>query len=55
MAVFKYAHINIWFIGENEWLRNNFLSVNVKVAIISMDRISAITPPSLLGIERRIA
>jgi len=45
---------NPFFLGENFDLKE-FLFLNGKMEIIRIERIKAITPPSLLGIDQRIA
>lgn len=45
---------DLFLVGENLDL-NEYLFLNGKIEIIRIERISAITPPNLLGIDRRIA
>lgn len=44
----------LFFEGENLDLKVNF-PLKGKIAIIKIERTKATTPPSLLGIERKIA
>lgn len=48
----QYMH---WLIGRNVMLRCFELWMNGRMARIRMDKIKAMTPPSLLGIDRRMA
>lgn len=45
---------DIFLVGENFDLRE-YLFLNGKIEIIRIERTKAITPPNLLGIDRRIA
>lgn len=44
----------LFLVGENLEL-SEYLFLNGKIEIIRIERTRAITPPSLFGIERRIA
>lgn len=54
IVIVKFQNIN-FIIGQNWFLKMFLLFVIGKINKIIIDKIKAITPPNLLGIDRKIA